>query len=87
MEARDLGNTITLYLPLGDGEAEPFVVLHEHARVGRFATRDDAVRFSSELAATLHARGGAPVRIRIEQDDGTWDTKHAFLAATGAPMG
>jgi len=78
MEARDLGNTISLYLPQASGGNEPFAVLREHKEVCRFGTSDDARTFALELAGKLHRLESAPVRLRIEHENGHWETIDAF---------
>ena len=77
MEARDLGDTITLYLPQGGSGSEPYAVLQERERMGAFASQDEARRFALELAASLHAHKGVPIRMRVEQADGHWETTNA----------
>jgi hypothetical protein len=81
MEARDLGNTITLYLPQGGTGAEAFVVLQERERVGGFATRAESVQFAMALALTLHRSRHVPVRLRVEDDSGIWQTTDATTGA------
>ena len=85
MEARDLGDTITLYLPQASKEAEPYAVLQGYERVGSFATRDESVRFALALAETLHAGRKVPVRMRIEDDAGHWETKDAVSLTAPHP--
>jgi len=85
MEARDLGNTISLYLPQAGGGQTPFAVLQERKEVRRFQTPDDARTFALELAGTLHERDNVPVRLRIEQEDGHWETVDVFLSAVTPP--
>ena len=80
MEARDLGDTITLYLPQASKEAEPYAVLQGYERVGSFATREESVQFASALAQTLHGGRRVPVRMRIEDDAGHWETSDALAA-------
>lgn len=81
MEARDLGNTISLYLPQGSSGREPFAVLQERKEVHRFTTPEEARSFALELAGTLHQRQGVPVRLRIEHEDGQWETVDVFATA------
>lgn len=84
MEARDLGNTISLYLPQAGSGREPFAVLQEHKEVHRSGTGEEARAFALELAGTLHRRQGVPVRLRIEHDDGHWETVDVFAIAPTA---
>lgn len=79
MEARDLGNTMTLYLPQGGTGAEAYVVLQERERVGGFATRAESVQFARALAVTLHRSRNVPVRMRVEDDSGLWHTSDALV--------
>ncbi|UPG89993.1 hypothetical protein L2Y96_21870 [Luteibacter aegosomaticola] len=78
MEARDLGNTISLYLPQADGSRQPYAVLQERHRVGAFASQEEAIGFALDLAGDLHRRQGVPVRLRVEQVDGAWTTTDAL---------
>jgi len=84
MEARDLGNTISLYLPQASSGREPFAVLQERMEVQRFGTPDEARSFALELAGTLHQRQGVPVRLRIEHEDGHWETVDVFAIVPAA---
>jgi hypothetical protein len=81
MEARDLGNTITLYLPQGGTGAEAYTVLQERERVGGFASRAESVQFALALALTLHRSRNVPVRMRVEDDSGNWQTTDALAGA------
>lgn len=83
MEARDLGDTITLYLPQADGSKAPFAVLQERSRVGAFASQDEAAHFALSLAGELHRGKAVPVRMRVEQADGTWTTIDALASHSG----
>jgi hypothetical protein len=74
MEARDLGNTITLYLPQAGEGAEPFAVFQDRQRVGTFATRDESLRFATTLAASIRQRRDVPIRVRTEDKAGLWQT-------------
>lgn len=82
MEARDLGNTITLYLPQADGSKAPFAVLQERNRMGAFASQNEASHFALSLAGELHRGKAVPVRMRVEQPDGTWTTIDAVAASS-----
>lgn len=74
MEARDLGNTITLYLPQGSGGPEPYAVFQDRKRVGDFATQADAMGFALALAETISRSRHVPVRVRSEDEAGHWQT-------------
>jgi hypothetical protein len=81
MEARDLGDTITLYLPQAGGGSRPHAVFQDRQRVGEFATRDESLRFAMELAGTIRQKRKVPVRVRSEDAAGLWQTLEAIEAA------
>ena len=72
MEARDLGNTITLYLPQASGGPEPYAVFQDRQSVGHFATGADALQFAMALAETIRQGRRVPVRVRSEDETGNW---------------
>jgi len=74
MEARDLGNTITLYLPQPSGGPEPYAVFQDRQRVGGFVSQDDALRFAMALAETIRRTRQVPIRVRTEDETGSWHT-------------
>jgi Arc/MetJ-type ribon-helix-helix transcriptional regulator len=82
MEAKDVGDTISLYVPQPGGGAQPHVVFQERRQAGAFATRDEAIRFALELAGRLHQQLKVPVRMRIEDDMGLWETRDALAERT-----
>jgi hypothetical protein len=72
MEARDLGNTITLYLPQPSGGPEPYAVFQDRQRIGGFATQAEAMRFALERADTIRRTRQVPIRVRHEDEAGGW---------------
>lgn len=74
MEARDLGNTITLYLPQANGGPEPYTVFQDRERMGSFATRIESLQFAAALAETIRQSRKVPIRMRSEDDAGNWET-------------
>lgn len=74
MEARDLGNTITLYLPQASGGPAPFKVFQDRQPVGEFATQAESLRFAMTLAETIGRNRRVPVRVRTEDEAGHWHT-------------
>lgn len=72
MEARDLGNTITFYLPQPGGGAEPYAVFQDRQRIGGFATRAEAMRFATDRAETIRQTRNVPIRVRHEDEAGGW---------------
>ena len=72
MEARDLGNTITFYLPQPGGGAEPYAVFQDRQRVGGFATQAETMRFAMERAETIRQTRKVPIRVRHEDEAGGW---------------
>jgi hypothetical protein len=81
MEARDLGDTITLYLPQAGGGSRPHAVFQDRQRVGEFATRDESLRFAMELAGTIRQQRKVPIRVRSEDATGQWETLEALGAS------
>jgi len=77
MEARDLGNTITLYLPHASGGPTPFKVFQDRQPVGEFATRAESLGFAMALAETIGRDRRVPVRVRSEDETGQWQTMEA----------
>lgn len=80
MEARDLGDTITLYLPQAGEGSEPFAVFQDRQRVGAFATRDESLRFATTLAASIRQGRNVPIRVRSEDEAGLWQTVQVSTA-------
>lgn len=74
MEARDLGNTVTLYLPQAGGGPQPYAVFRDRQHVGAFATRDESLRFAMALAETIRRDQQLPIRVRSEDDAGQWQS-------------
>jgi hypothetical protein len=71
---------IMLYLPLAQrSNAFPWEVFHDTHRMGAFATQDECFRHALRLAESIGRRMGRRVRLKIEGDDGTWETVDAFL--------
>ena len=65
----------TLYLPLAQpNRSFAWEVFHETHRMGAFATQDECFRHALRLADGLTRRRGVLVRVKIEEDDGTWTT-------------
>jgi hypothetical protein len=65
----------TLYLPLAKPHrAFPWEVFHETHRMGAFATQDECFRHALRLAEGIGRHRGVPVRLKIEGEDGVWDT-------------
>ena len=85
MEARDLGNTVTLYLPQAGGGAEPYGVLQDRTHVGSFATREQSLHFARTLAESIQRGRKVPVRMRIEDAAGAWETVYIDDPALSAP--
>lgn len=83
MEARDLGNTITLYLPQASGGPSPFKVFQDREPVGEFATRAESLRFAMALAETIARSRRVPVRVRSEDETGQWQSIEAPAASPG----
>ena len=81
MEARDLGDTITLYLPQASGGPAPFKVFQDRQPVGEFATRDESLRFAMALAETIGRSRRVPVRVRSEDEAGHWQSIEAPAAS------
>lgn len=77
MEARDLGNTITLYLPQASGGAAPYKVFQDRLLAGEFATQEESLGFALSLAETISKNQGVPVRVRKEDEAGLWQTVDA----------
>lgn len=78
MEARDLGDTITLYLPQGGSGAEAFAVFKDRRWMGGFANRPESMQFARSLAQTIRRTRDVPIRLRIEDDAGQWETLDAL---------
>lgn len=78
MEAKDVGDTVTLYLPQAVAGSEPHVVFRERTKVGSFATPGDSIRFAMDLAASIHEERHVSVRLRIEDETGLWETRNAL---------
>lgn len=74
MEARDLGDTITLYLPQASGGSKPHAVFQDRHRVGEFTTREESLRFAMALAETIRQSRKVPIRVRSEDDAGLWQS-------------
>jgi hypothetical protein len=83
MEARDLGNTITLYLPQAGGGAEPYAVFQDRQHVGKFTNRDESLRFARALAETIGRTQKVPVRVRSEDESGLWQSIEVSEASPG----
>ena len=83
MEARDLGDTITLYLPQGGSGAQAYSVFKDREWIAGFETRDASVAFAWGLAADIRQRKDVPIRIRIENDAGEWQTIDAVAERPG----
>lgn len=81
MEARDLGDTITLYLPQASGGPAPFKVFQDRQPVGEFPTRDESLRFAMALAETIGRSRRVPVRVRSEDEAGLWQSIEAPAAS------
>jgi hypothetical protein len=80
MDARDFGNTVTLYLPQGAGGGPPYAVFQDRSKAGDFPTRDEALRFATALAATIRTSRSVNVRMRIEDEAGGWETRDSVAA-------
>ncbi|MET0617897.1 MAG: hypothetical protein ABWZ54_08995 [Luteibacter sp.] len=78
MEARDLGDTITLYLPQGGTGNEAFAVFQDREWAAGFASRLESLQFARGLAQTIRRTRNVPIRLRIEDDAGMWETLDAF---------
>jgi hypothetical protein len=74
MEARDLGDTITLYLPQAGGGREPYAVFQDRERVGGFSSQGEALQFAMALAETIRQSRRVPIRVRSEDEAGQWKT-------------
>jgi hypothetical protein len=71
---------IMLYLPLAQrSHAYPWEVFHDTHRMGTFSTQDECFRHALRLAESMGRRTGRRVRLKIEGDDGNWETVDAFL--------
>lgn len=69
-----------LYLPLAQrSHAFPWEVFHDTHRMGAFATQDECFRHALRLAESIGRRTGRRVRLKIEGDDGKWESVDAFL--------
>lgn len=76
---QDIASPIMLYLPLAQrNDAFPWEVFHDTHRMGAFATQDECFRHALRLAESIGRRMGRIVRLKIENDDGTWETVDAF---------
>jgi len=82
MEARDLGNTITFYLPQPGGGAEPYAVFQDRQRVGGFVTQAEALRFAMDLGDAIHRSRKVPIRVRTEDETGSWHTMEPSAGAS-----
>jgi len=70
---------IMLYLPLAQRQsAFPWEVFHDTHRMGTFATQDECFRHALRLAESLGRRSGRPVRLKIEDEHGGWESVEAF---------
>lgn len=78
MEARDLGDTITFYLPQGNAGAEAYAVFQDRQHLGGFPSRDESLRFALDKAQVIRQTRAVPIRLRIEDDAGTWETRDAL---------
>jgi hypothetical protein len=78
MEARDLGDTVTLYLPQGGTGKEAFAVFQDREWVGGFASRPESVQFARGLAQKIKRTRDVPIRLRIEDEAGSWQTLDAL---------
>jgi hypothetical protein len=77
----------TLYLPLAQpNRSFAWEVFHETHRMGAFATQDECFRHALRLAEGLRRRRGAWVRVKIEEDDGSWTTVEPFKTAAQADV-
>jgi hypothetical protein len=75
-----LHTPIMLYLPLAQRtNAFPWEVFHDTHRMGTFATQDECFRHALRLAESIGRRTGRRVRLKIEGDDGGWETVDAFV--------
>ncbi|APG05905.1 hypothetical protein BJI69_19675 [Luteibacter rhizovicinus DSM 16549] len=74
MEARDLGNTITLYLPQPSGGPEPYAVFQDRQRIGGFRTQAEAMQFALQQADMIRRTREVPIRVRREDEAGCWHT-------------
>jgi len=77
---------IMLYLPLAQrSNGFPWEVFQDTHRMGTFATQDECFRHALRLAESIGRRTGRPVRLKIEGDDGSWESVNAFVPeAAGA---
>lgn len=82
-EARDLGDTITFYLPQGSTATGPYVVFQDRTHLGEFASRDESVRFARARAIEIRRTRDVPLRLRIEDDAGAWHTTDALAEGVG----
>jgi hypothetical protein len=83
MEARDLGDTITLYLPQGGTGAEAYSVFQDREWIAGFGSREASVQFARDLAADIRLSRHVPIRLRIEDDAGQWQTFDALADQPG----
>lgn len=75
----ELHTPIMLYLPLAQrNHGYPWEVFHETHRMGAFATQDECFRHALRLADSMGRRMQRRVRLKIEGDDGNWETVDAF---------
>jgi hypothetical protein len=75
----------TLYLPLGQtNRTFPWEVFHGTFRMGAFATQEACFRHALTLAASMGRRGGRPVRLKIEDEFGGWDTVDGYVPGLAA---
>ena len=69
----------TLYLPLAQAHRSfPWEIFHEKNRMGAFATQDECFRHALRLAENIGRHSGVAVRLKIEGEDGNWDTVQPF---------
>jgi hypothetical protein len=81
MEAKDVGDSISIYLPYGQAGREPFAVFQERSPMGTFGTRDESLRFAFGLAERLHRERRVPVRMRVEDEMGAWETRDGLAGS------
>ena len=84
MEARDLGDTITFYLPQGNAGAEAFAVFQDRQHLGGFPTREASLQFALARAHVIRETRAVPIRLRIEDDAGVWLTRDALAEPVAA---
>ncbi|WP_043694294.1 hypothetical protein [Luteibacter sp. 9133] len=84
MEARDLGDTITFYLPQGNAGAEAFAVFQDRQHLGGFPTREESLQFALARARVIRETRAVPIRLRIEDDAGVWLTRDALAEPIAA---